>query len=313
MFYQDLVDPAFLSVKKRIEDFRRAILNDMAPVWSMRKIGVCKDARHHYSYVVTLRKDPARPFIQRCEAFYLCLKKALTDGETLETRNECFTVFGSRYSISFSLEGYKKRPNQMGYYEWSSPRVKLLNRMGCTEAFFWIKKNGIALPSILERMNFNEMVRAYPNPADRFVASVNITKWQCDPKRPFEACYCAISQRHEEVVFHVVPHDHHKNEKSISALTIGSENAAPILSVINEFYPYFYARCFLEPNHLPLEMWRKIVEAAAQKMKEYLKEKSYTEAKILDVFIRWSEAQLEEYCVTADGYMFNITGYDIWY
>lgn len=306
-FFRDLVDGAFLKAKLRADDYKRMILEKMQPIWRIRKIGVSRTERdQEYAYVVTLKKDPEKSFSRRCGDFYRYLGDQLEDGEELNTDHECFTVVGRRYRISFCLEGYKKHPDQMGYYARGRTQTKLMRRMGCEEAFFWLKQNRIQLPAVLERMNFRELKQAYPNPAERFIASVNIQKWEL--RGSLDIRYCGIGPYGSEILFHMVPSDFYRDEQEISVLAVEEDSAEPILSVVDKFYPYFGYRYYLEENHLPIEMWIDIVEAARKKREEYIELRNFHDAQILDVFIQWSQAQFSLYQVTGDGRMLNIQG-----
>lgn len=347
VFFRELVNRTFITAKTRIEDFKRAILTEMKPVWTIRKIQhLASERDHDYSFVVTLRKDASKSFQRCCVEFYRCLTSNLGQNEQLSTENECFTVIGEWYSIVFCLEGYKKHPNQMGYYVHNQPWAKLIRRMGCDEAFCWLKRiPKIDKDTIFDRMNFREMVHAYPNPADRFIASVNISKWE--RKQPFNIHYQGIGPYGAEILFHIVPNEHYKDEREISVLAIEEESATFLLPFIHDIYPYFYDRYYLEENHLPLQMWEKIVERIKmarqeilsnpcgqvlapyidhfdlsilietdderlelyrQNKKAILLAHRFDIAHLYDTFIRWSEIQIEEYNVTGDGRMFNIQG-----
>ncbi|MGM9652215.1 MAG: hypothetical protein ACI3XP_01090 [Eubacteriales bacterium] len=347
VFFRKLVNRTFITAKTRTEDFKRAILAEMKPVWTIRKIQhQASDRDHDYSFVVTLRKDASKSFQNRCSEFYRCLSSHLGKDELLSTHNECFTVIGEWYSIAFCLEGYKKHPNQMGYYEHDWPRTKLIRRMGCDEAFRWLKCNPkISKAVILDRMNFREMVHAYPNPADRFIASVNISKWE--QKQPFDIHYRGIGPYGSEILFHIVPSALYNDEREISVLAIEEDSASFILPFIHDIYPYFYERYYLEENHLPSQMWGKIIERLktareaiitdpygqalesyvdgfslfvlaetddeSQKLFDHNKKAvlfshRFDIAHLYDTFIRWSEAQIEQYSITGDERMFNIQG-----
>ncbi len=347
VFFRELVDRTFISVKTRIDDFIQAILTEMKPVWTIRRIQHLSSERDHdYGFVVTLRKDAGKSFLKRCCEFYRCLSGHIGKNEQLSTDHECFTVHGEWYSIAFCLEGYKKHPNQMGYYSQSRPQTKLLRRMGCDEAFRRMKHNpGIDKAAVFKRMNFHEMVRAYPNPADRFIASVNISKWE--QKQPFDIRYCGIGPYGSEILFHVLPNSYFRDEQEISVLAIEEESASFILPFIHDIYPYFYERYYLEENHLPFQMWEKIIQrlknareaviknpcgqefaSYAKSFHLYVLAKTDDEmrklsnhdtnavlfahrfdiAQLYDIFIRWSEAQLQEYSITCDERMFNMQG-----
>ncbi len=306
-FFRNLVNRTYITVKSRIADYMRTIRGEMGPIWRIRKIGVSKTERDYdYAYIVTLRKAPDKSFSARCAAFYHCLNDQLRNDESLKTDNECFTIVGRWYSISFCLEGYKKHPNQMGYYAQGLPKAKLIKRMGCEEGFRWLEQEGENIDAVLDRMNFRELKRAYPNPADRFVASVNIQKWES--RNVLDIRYCGIGFYGAEILFHIVPSDFYQDANEISVLAVYEDNAEPILSVVNQFYPYFYERYYLEENHLPLEMWIDIVEAAGKKREECIELRNFRDARLLDVFIRWSNAQFDLYRCSGDNRMFNIQG-----
>ena len=347
VFFRELVDRTFISVKTRIEDLKQAILAEMKPVWTIRRIQhLSSDRDHDYSFVVTLRKDTGKSFKNRCGEFYRCLVSHLGKNEQLHTNHECFTVIGEWYSIAFCLEGYKKHSNQIGYYSHNRPRTKLIRRMGCDEVFRWMKQNpGMNKTAVFNRMNFREMVHAYPNPADRFIASVNISKWE--QKQLFDIRYCGIGGYGSEILFHIVPNSYYRDEHEISVLAIEEESASFILPFIYDIYPYFYERYYMEQNHLPLQMLEEIIKRLKNAREAvindplgeafwcYAKDFSlfvlartddemqqllhrdkkavlfahrFEIARLYGTFIQWSEAQLEEYDVTGDGRMFNIQG-----
>ena len=310
-FFRELVNNTFITVKSRIADFTHAILSEMKPVWTIRKI--CEyttDRDYDYAYVVTLRKLKDISFKDRCRDFYNRLNEHLSQDETLDTSNECFTIHGKWYSISFCLEGYKKHPNQMGYYQNGFPRTKLIKRMGCEEAFRWMKQTKVNQNAIMKRMNFRELEQAYPNPADRFIKSVNISKWES--KKELGVRYCGIGFYGSEILFHIVPDEYYDEQycesRCISVLAIQEYAAGPILSIIEEYYPYFSQRYYMEENHLPIEMWRQIVEESKAKHLEYIGNNQFSYAKLLEIFIRWSEAQLDIYELTGEGRMINVQG-----
>ena len=130
-------------------------------------------------------------------------------------------------------------------------------------------------------------------------------------------------------------------------LKIEEESASYILPFIHDIYPYFYKRYWLTENHLPTEMWRKIIERIKEaknlilyntycpELKQYINEfnlfvlsNNYEEdltriknrpidfvydhryeiTHLLDVFIQWSEIQLDYYERNGEQRMFNIQG-----
>lgn len=310
-FFRELINSTFITVKSRISDFTQAILSEMKPVWTIRKIGeFATDRDHDYCYVVTLRKSQTENFKDRCKAFYDCLTTHLNQEEALDTSNECFTIRGKWYSISFCLEGYKKHPDQLGYFHQGHPKTKLIRRMGCEEAFRWVQQSNSNLNTIMKRMNFRELERAYPNPADRFAKSVNISKWET--RCGLGIRYCGIGFYGSEILFHIVPdeyyEDQYRESRHISVLAVQEGIADPILSIVEKYYPYFSQRYYMEENHLPIEMWRQIVDDAKEKRSEYIKTPRYNHARLLEIFIQWSEAQLDLYELTGEGRMINVQG-----
>lgn len=342
-FYRDLVDRTFITMRLRQQVFHNEILNTMKPVWKIQKVSSYSDERDKScDYVVTLKKDPKNSFEDRVKEFYRCLSNRLADDEELRCEDRCYKIVGKWYQITYTLEGYKKHANRIGY---KSCCTGLLKRMGTDEAFRWLKGcSEKEVNDVFKRMNFNEMQRAYPNPADRFVASVNITKWQ--RKQLFDICYSGIGYYGSEIIFHVVPDDFYQDSANISVLKIEEESASFILPFVDDIYPDFYTRYYLEENHLPIEMWGRIVDRLEEAKKlilhdtfapeltpyidrfnlyvlahsdadyaavrnnpcEFLYEHRYDVAYLYDVFIQWSKSQFEEYWNTGDGRLLNIQG-----
>lgn len=347
-FYMDLVDNTYLTLRNRQQELHQVILKEMKPLWNVRRINFFSEERDKgAAYVVTIRKDPKASFEERNEKFYKCLSQNLRGEEKLICEDQCYTISGKWYKITYVLEGYKKHPNRTGFVENGIPRVDLLHRMGADQAFRWMATcSDTEKSDIQKRMQFQEMMNAYPNPAKRFVESMKITKWQ--RKQVFDIRYSGFGYYGSEILFHVVADDFYKNAANISVLKIEEESASFILPFINDIYPDFYARYYLTSNHLSSEMWVRILDRLreAKKMiledtfnpslKPYIEkfnlfvladhsdpkywekvnktndakfvfEHRYEVAYLYDVFIKWSEAQLEVhgYC---DDMMFNIQG-----
>lgn len=91
-------------------------------------------------------------------------------------------------------------------------------------------------------------------------------------------------------------------------MAIEEYDAEPILTIVDAHYPYFGERCYLEENHLPVQMWRKIVEDCKTQKQKYCNAHNFKKAKLLDIFIRWSEAQLYRHEFSGEGRMLNIQG-----
>ena len=179
--------------------------------------------------------------------------------EQLSCDDCCFTVSGKCYSVSFCLEGYKKHPNQIGFIKNGEGRAKLLHRMSSEEAIDWIKNcTKTEHEDIFARMNFTEMKIAFPNPGDRLVQSVLITKWQ--RKQVFDFRYSDIGYYGSEILFHVVPDTIYEDSDQISVLKLEEDCASFLLAILDEFYPYFSERYYLTENHVPAELWKRFTE-----------------------------------------------------
>lgn len=342
-FYRDLIDRTYITMRLRQQLLHNAILNTMKPVWKIQKVSSYSDERDkNCDYVVTLNKDPKVSFEDRVKEFYRCLSNHLADDEELRCEDRCYKIVGKWYQITYTLEGYKKHANRIGYQSRCS---SLLKRMSTDEAFRWLKGcSETEVSDVFKRMNFNEMQRAYPNPADRFVASINITKWQ--RKQIFDIRYSGIGYYGSEILFHVVPDEFYQDSASISVLKIEEESASFILPFVDDIYPDFYTPYYLEENHLSLKTWERIVNrleeakklilhdtfspeltpyvdrfnlfvlarsdaedaAIRNNKRQFLYEHRYDVAYLYDVFIRWSKSQFEEYRNTGDGRLLNIQG-----
>lgn len=263
-YYMDLIDESFISLKVREQAVKDCIINGDKRTWDMKKISCHEDNwNKKCDYVVTFRMVHEVSFEERIKQFYNTLMDALTENEELICENECFVVKGKNYAITFCLEIYKKDIGVLGYYEDRHVCTRLLNRMGCSEAIKWIsgcsegEKNDICA-----RMHFIEMVRAYPNPADRFVSSVNITKWQ--RKELFDIRYSGMGEYGSEILFHIAADSFRMDEDRISVLKIEEESASFILPFVEDVYPYIYVRYNLTENYLTSEMWEKIIERISE-------------------------------------------------
>jgi len=342
-FYRDLVDRHFITMRLRRKSLVHEIRQRMKPLWKIREIySYERDGSKQCAYVVTITKDPNKSFRQRVQEFYRCLTDNLTDDEELRCEDCCYKILGPAYRITYVLEGYKKHANQMGHRDCC---LRPLRRMSTETAFRWMSDcSEEETDDIFSRMNFDEMCRAYPNPADRFVASVNVTKWQ--RKQIFDIRYSGTGYYSSEILFHIVPDEDYRDEAHISVLKIGEESATYILPFIDDVYPDFYEHYYLEDNHLSMEAWERIlnrlreardmilnntfsseldpyvksfnlfvlVQSAAEEellrsdTRQFLCMHRYDVAELYDVFIRWSEAQFECYRVTGAGRLFNMKG-----
>lgn len=266
-FYLDLLDETFVSLKIREREIRERILDNDKRIWSYKRISFYEDERDkRSSFVVTLSNVQGVTFRERIQRFYNTLKEALINGEELICENECFTVSGKWYSITYCVEGYKKHVNRIGFMENGEPCERLLKRMGCNEAIKWMANcTETEKAEIASRMHFREMVGKYKNPADRFVKSVNITKWQ--RKELFGVRYSSMGYYGSEILFHIVRDAYELDGHCTSVLKIEEESATFILPFVADFYPHIYERYYLTENHLPTEMWRKVIDRIAEAKK----------------------------------------------
>ena len=348
-FCKSLFDDAFITLRIREKELKTCIERDLKPVWRIRKISdhngkLDKES----SYCVTLKKDPDKPFLHRVTDLFNCLKNNLKEGEKLICSSGAFIVSGEYYSVTFVLEGYKKRANWICYYDNGRAQQELTRRMGVEEAFKWMECcRDMEKLDIQTRMNFTEMEDKFPNPADRFVNSVRIAKWQ--RKQVFDIRYGGMGYHNSEILFHIVPSGVWQDEDEISVLKIEEDSASFILPIIHDVYPCLYERYYVLKTHLPAEMWKVIVSRvkevremilndtynpelekyidrfilyvlhdfddprACRWKKEYapkafIYDHRFEIAYLYEIFIQWSETQLHCYDYTGAGRMFNIQG-----
>ena len=348
-FYMDLVDNAYIKLRNRQQKIHQVILKEMKPLWSVRRIDSFSDETEKgAAYVVTIRKDPKVSFEKRNEKFYECLSQNLRSDEELICEDECYTIAGMQYTITYVLEGYKKHPDRIGFVVNGIPHTQQLHRMGADQACRWMSGcSETEKDDIHTRMRFTEMMNAYPNPAQRIAESVKITKWQ--RKQVFDIRYSGFGYYGSEILFHIVyDEDLCRNAENISILKIEEESATFILPFINDIYPDFYKRYYLCANHISSEMWIRILNRLREAKKmilddtfnpalkpyinrfnlyvladhsdpngfekvdkkneaQFVFEHRYEVAYLYDVFIKWSEVQLETYRYS-DDLMFNIQG-----
>ena len=345
-FYKSLFDDTFITIRMREQELKACITNELKPVFNIRRITTYENERDKSaSYSVTLKKIPNVSFLDRTRDFYNCLSNNLTDGEKLICENRAFSVVGEWYTITYVLEGYKKHANMVGYYENGYARQELTHRMSVEEAYKWMGCcSDVEKSDVQIRMNFWEMKDKFPNPSDRIVNSVRITKWQ--RKQVFDIRYSGFGYYGSEILFHIVPDDYYQDGDEISVLKIEECSASYILPFIHDVYPHFYERYYLAENHLPTEMWRKIIDRIreAQNMVvndtycpelkgyidsfnlfvlnrnndprvwdkshdvDFVYEHRYEIAYLYEIFIQWSETQMYYYERSGDDRMFNIRG-----
>lgn len=305
-FYKDIIEDSFINLKQRGQSIKKLIMERMKPVWRYQKLLSYEGENAKYSsYVVTLRKIPATSFEERTLQFYNCLKDSLVEGEKLECKDKSFIISGTGYSITLCLEAYKKHPNMIGYIEDEMPQTALLHRMGCVNAFKWMEQcSDIEQSDIMKRLHFFEMTDRYRNPGDRFVKSVVITKRQ--RKEFFGVRYSGFGYYGGEILFNIVPKYTHHESHTISVLKIELCSASFILPFVSDYYPYIYKRYYCMDNHLPTEMWEKIVEKIKYAKKLILEDtfnpKLEPYIKQFNLFVLSKEKDDEKFWKSGDGY-----------
>ena len=106
-FIKHLERAGFVTMRSRQRALNQAILRDMQPIWKIRCLYFRFNARdQECSYVVTVRKDTGLSFAERNSQFYRWLQNNLDLGEILLCENQCYTVVGGFYRLSYVLEGY---------------------------------------------------------------------------------------------------------------------------------------------------------------------------------------------------------------
>ena len=149
------------------------------------------------------------------------------------------------------------------YMDNDIPRVEVLHRISCEKAFKWLKynpgkKHHENYERTIERIPFIEMEYKYPNPADRFCASLNITKALL--KEKIDIDYGSFEYFGSDIMFHRLPNDfcllpdRDGGRERISALKLEEEVASFVLPFVEEKYPYFYDRYYLTDNHIPVQV-----------------------------------------------------------
>lgn len=182
IIYKNIFDDSPIKFKKRKNELINAIQHEqeLKPLFMSRKIIISEGDWNNTAYVLIFKKNEKVSFLNRTQAFHSFLKKIINDEEKLECRNHCFTVISlkNKYEISFSLEGYKKNADITGYVdEKGLAKTENPKRISIYKAFRELKKfNCDERIDIMSRLSLPEMIYKYPNPADRFAASLNIAK-----------------------------------------------------------------------------------------------------------------------------------------
>ncbi|MBQ8907050.1 MAG: hypothetical protein IJY71_00490 [Clostridia bacterium] len=189
----------FYTVDKRYKDYaymrlRARELNELAQrtlhcVWRLRCLDVTEEEnRRSCSYVISLDKEWGS-FESNVRSFYKLLKESLNEKETLSTDCKCFTVRGEGYEIVYCVEGYRNHADRVGYIQKGRPLVTLMRRMCCELAAKQSKHfEPWELEDVKRRMRQPDWIEQYPNPAERYVESVNLTKRQRRDRRKAARC-----------------------------------------------------------------------------------------------------------------------------
>ncbi len=343
VFYRDIVDMTAIRLRQAQQKFHQAILRDLKPLCYIRRLyyDACRQWKE-CAYVITINKDPDKPFLQRVNELYMCLQSHLSEGETLECEDGCFRISLDYSTIIYCLEGYKKRSDKRGYMDHGYPQEELTHRMSCEDAFRSLRTlSARERRDAFRRQCFLEMKEKYPNPADRFVASVNISRQQL--RYPYDIHYSGFGGYWCEIGIHVFPGEFGYHPSQVSMLKIGIGESKWFLPFLEKFYPYFGKR-YYDCNHIPCEMMADIVKEMKeirtlilrdpssprvmpyiQKISlsvidekincrlmsdperlEFIVQHRFQAAQVLESFIRWIDAQLETYM--GEHAMFNIEG-----
>ena len=182
------------------------------------------------------------------------------------------------------------------------------------------------------------MVEGFPNPADRFVKGVEIKKQE--KKEKFNVVFCgyyggAISFKA------YFPYEDYNEPEVISSLMIDDVEVGPLLKVISEFYPYLDQRFYESnhlPAEMMKDIVKKmkwvrnlivndtyneelapyiwnghyffeLIDENDEEDKklynehwlDFLYKNRYEAARLYDIFIEWTEKQLEMYLCYGDG------------
>ena len=250
---------AWRDLSLRIQEVNEQIRKNTVSIWRFRKLYKQNiDDAPEAAYVLTLNKNREMTLYERTKAFFHLLKSLLNKDEKLSIQDQCFTIVGPWYSITYTIEAYRKNADTRCYMYHDTARIEKLHRISCEKVFKWIKdhpgKRYSTYFDIIERVFFTEMVYKYRNPADRFCASFNITK--ALQKEKLDIDYSIFQGFGAQIMFHKVPNQFcllpdERCRDSISALKIGEELATFILPFVTEEYPYFYERYYLTDNHIP--------------------------------------------------------------
>lgn len=236
----------------------------------IRKIEVRFGARQNaypgaavgYVIVLARRKQISLPPLEeRVRAVCDILRSLLEPGEELCCRDGMFVVEARDYEISFTVEAYNKNPCLIGCMENGVPVVRGMGRMN-TMCAMRQARNMTAyrvLDSALwRRMGCYDMVERYPNPADRFAASVRLER---KLRRINLELACDVPDWNYGVVFqlraiHSLESDGNDVEAE-SCLYLGEEGFSFLLPFILRHAPDSFDY-YSTVNPLSFKVWKKI-------------------------------------------------------
>ena len=121
---------AWRDMTLRILELNEQIRKNTVSIWQLRKlykqnIGNEPEA----AYVLTLDKNRELPLYDRTKAFFHLLKSLLKDDEELSIQDQCFTVCAPWYTISYSIEAYRKNADTRCYMlSHDTVRIEKLHR-----------------------------------------------------------------------------------------------------------------------------------------------------------------------------------------
>lgn len=297
-------------------------------------------SKHSHSYVLVLSRDSNASPKDSVALFVDILRDSLAAGEVLKFDGKCFTVEVDKllpewqivYSLEFDTDGQCVR----GYISDDGPVAEMICRPPFLSLKETVNKHDDGY-EIYDRLTIDEMIARYPDPIDRLNRSLEISN-----EIARSNCYLTYSRRHlmsSGVVFHRVSWQYRTSSSMIkhdssSILSIDVLSAGPILSIIDECYPYMYSIRSSYPNLIPIQAWKGIEERmreiisilnddpSSEELSRYveyhvgrssdrsddaasIKEDAEHLIKLLDIFLKWLEAQ-QEIAKTSD--MINVEG-----
>ena len=297
---------------------------DKKKIWNMRRICTVDDqGKLRKYYVITLRKPQnewtGNVVIKLHNTFLSCLR----EDEELLYEDKGFVFSGDGYSVTFYIEAYRQRANQIWYVQDQSGRIchDLIYRMGHGEMHNWLKNaDRFDRMETLERLQFNEWRNKYKNVLDRLAASIRLTKRL--NKMPTGV---SIGSLHgcgrgcDGLSFHALPGDFLGREKDMSCLNINEDGILDFFGFIDDLYPHLWDR-YYNTTHYPIEVLKTSVERLKKVRpillydpesrvlrKEYwhgrqddwvwegMIKRRHEIIELMDVFCEWAEDQLHEY------------------